>query len=310
MIISASRRTDIPAFYGEWLMEKIQAGYVDVKNPFNAAQISHVDLSPGAVDCFVFWTRNPGPFIKHLDTLDAMGYPYYFQYTITGYGSELEGNRPDQEVALETFVSLSERLGKHRVIFRYDPIILTDKYTISWHLETFRYLMARLGPHTERVVFSFVDAYRRTAKAMRAHGVRKISEAQMHQLVQGMMGIAAPFGVQLETCAEAIDLKAYGVTASSCVSAQLVARIIGESVDKNGLDGNEIDAKKIDGKVQEAKFLGAKDLEVKMLDMKALKYSGRNGCGCVKSVDIGSYHTCHHGCVYCYATGAKVKALE
>lgn len=274
MIVSASRRTDIPAFYGDWLMERIQVGFVDVKNPFNAAQITHVDLSPGAVDCFVFWTRNPEPFIKHLDRLDAMGYPYYFQYTITGYGSELERNRPGQEVAIETFVSLSERLGKHRVIFRYDPIILTDKYTISWHLETFGQLMARLGPHTERVVFSFVDAYRRTAKAMRAQGVHEISEAQMHQLAQGMMGIAAPFGVTLETCAEAIDLRAYGVRASSCVSAWLVERILG-----------------------------------KTLDAKAPKHGGRGGCGCVKSVDIGSYHTCHHGCVYCYATGSRVKPL-
>ncbi len=290
MIISASRRTDIPAFYGDWLMERIQAGSVDVKNPFNAAQITHVDLTPGAVDCFVFWTRNPQPFLKHLDRLDAMGYPYYFQYTMTGYGSELEGNRPDQEVAIETFVNLSERLGKHRVIFRYDPIILTDKYTISWHLETFGHLMARLGPHTERVVFSFVDAYRRTAKAMRKMGAQEITAQQMHQLAQGMAEIAAPFGVTLETCAEAIDLTAHGVRASSCVSAQLVERIIGESVGRNGLDTKVLDAKK--------------------LDIKALKYSGRDGCGCVKSVDIGSYHTCHHGCVYCYATGAKVKPLE
>ena len=137
MIISASRRTDIPAFYAEWFANRVREGFVCVRNPMNAHQVSRVSLDPALVDCIVFWTKNPAPMLEHLDAFAA--YPYYFQATLTGYGRDVEGNLPDKhEVLLPAMKELAHRIGPERVVWRYDPILFNEKYTPQYHLRAVR----------------------------------------------------------------------------------------------------------------------------------------------------------------------------
>ncbi|WP_218109175.1 DUF1848 family protein, partial [Enterococcus avium] len=148
MIISASRRTDIPAFYSDWFIRRLQEGFLYVRNPFNARQIFKIVLSPDIVECIVFWSKNPAPLLKKLHLIDRMGYKYYFQFTITSYDSSIEKNVPEKKEVIETFVKLSEKIGKHKVIWRYDPIFLTDKFDINYHLKWFEYLASKLSKYT------------------------------------------------------------------------------------------------------------------------------------------------------------------
>ena len=143
MIVSASRRTDIPNYYSDWFFNRLKAGYALVKNPMNAAQIRRVELSPEAVDCFVFWTKNPAPMLPRLEEL--RDYAFYFQFTLTGYGRDIEPGIPHKrEVMLDVFRQLAGRVGKERVIWRYDPILITDRYTPEYHVRTFGEIAAAL----------------------------------------------------------------------------------------------------------------------------------------------------------------------
>ena len=168
MIVSVSRRSDVPAFYSEWFFKRIEAGEVLCRNPFNDKQISRIDLKREAVDCFVFWTRNPEPMFERLHLLE--GYGYYFQFTLNPYGKDVELNTPRQENALHTFKRLSELIGPRRVVWRYDPILLNDAYTEQRHYETFGFLARELQGFTERCVISFIDdckACRKNAQTLR-----------------------------------------------------------------------------------------------------------------------------------------------
>src|SRR4030042_4778791 len=162
MIISASRRTDIPAFYSDWFINRIRAGWCFVPNPVNYHQLSFVPLIPEEVAAIVFWSKNPEPLIKHLDDLDRQGYRYYFQFTLNDYPIELEPALPPANVRIETFKQLSERLGSLRVIWRYDPIIISNQTPITYHLKKFSQISESLKGYTNRVMVSFVDYYRKT----------------------------------------------------------------------------------------------------------------------------------------------------
>ncbi len=164
MILSVSRRTDIPAFYAEWFMNRLKAGFVYVRNPFNIYQVSEVPLTPDNVDAIVFWTKNSKPLHQYLSEIDNMGYKYYFQFTITPYGKEIEENIEKKEKIVETFKNLSEKTGKEKVILRYDPVILNDKYTIDFHIKSFERLCSILSSYTEKVVISFLDDYKKISK--------------------------------------------------------------------------------------------------------------------------------------------------
>ena len=154
MILSASRRTDIPCFFGEWFMRRLGAGYALVRNPMNRAQISRVPLTPDVVDCIVFWTKDPERFLPHLDELDRLGYSYYFQFTLTPYGRDVERNlRPKPEIE-ETFLRLSRRIGAERTVWRCDPILLTDGFGVQRHKEEFLRLCERFEGHTDTVTLS------------------------------------------------------------------------------------------------------------------------------------------------------------
>lgn len=273
MILSVSRRTDIPNYYSEWFLNRLEEGFLYVRNPMNPHQVSRIELSPSVVDCIVFWTKNPANMIPQLDRLQ--GYPYYFQFTLTGYGKDIEPNLPDKkEVLLPVFRDLSSRIGKERVVWRYDPILLSERYTAKYHLEAFEEIAANLSGCTKRVVISFVDLYAKTQRNMAGFHIRELIKEEMRCLAGEMAGIAARHQMTIETCAEQIDLEDLGVRHGSCIDKELIEQIVGY------------------------RLSGKKDK------------NQRAGCGCMESVEVGTYHTCRNGCKYCYANFSEEKVRE
>lgn len=264
MIISISRRTDIPAFYADWFYNRLRAGYVLVRNLMKLHSVSKVRLTADVVDAFVFWTKNPLPMARRLDGLAA--YPYYFQFTLTGYGAKIEPGVPDKRsVLVPAFKDLAARLGKKRVIWRYDPIFFSKKYTKEWHLACFEALTAELHNSTERCVISFMDSYRNTKRNAQQLGSVEFDSEELYVFAGQLAKIAAKYGIKLQTCAESMDLTALGITPSACVDKELLEDICGFKLDVKK-DANQ-----------------------------------RAECCCAASIDIGAYNTCHGGCLYCYA---------
>lgn len=280
MIISASRRTDIPAFYALWFMNRIRDGYLFVQNPFNAHKYSRVDLSPQKVDAIVFWTKNPRPILQYLDELDQKGYRYYFQFTLTGYPQVLEPSVPKIDVGLNIFKELSKKLGADRVVWRFDPIILSDITNEDFILRTFERIAKDLCNYTKRVVISFADFYKKvTNNLQRVENEMHIKfydiSLHMDQIIRissYLSEIAYKNSMQIFSCAEKYDLAKYGVEHGKCIDDNLIKNLFGNS-----------------------------------LHVKKDKYQ-REECGCVQSLDIGQYNTCTHDCVYCYATYNKQMA--
>lgn len=273
MIISASRRTDIPTYYSEWFFNRLREGYVLVRNPMNARQISRISLSPEAVDGIVFWTKNPVPMLSRLGELEP--YPYYFQFTLTAYGRDVEPNLPGKNgVLIPAFQELSRMAGRERVVWRYDPIFLSDRYTVEYHCRYFRVLAAKLGEYTEKCTVSFLDFYRSTARNMRSLHIREMTAAQQREMMERFSEIAGEYGLYIDTCSEAISLEDLGISHASCVDRERLERIGGYRL-KAGRDRNQ-----------------------------------RKECGCAASVDIGAYDTCGNGCLYCYATDSPPRAAE
>ena len=183
MIISASRRTDIPTYYCEWLFNRIKEGFVYVRNPMNVHQISKISLSPDVVDGIVFWTKNPVPMLDKLDELQD--YAYYFQFTVNSYGKDIEANIPSKnDVIVPAFRELSRKIGAEKVIWRYDPIMLTSKYTIDYHVNYFNELAKRLSGYTHKCVISFVDFYRNTQTHLKDLDILPLGEKEMYELDQ------------------------------------------------------------------------------------------------------------------------------
>jgi FMN phosphatase YigB (HAD superfamily) len=274
MIISASRRTDIPAFYAAWFMNRVRAGYCAVPNPFNPRQVSRVSLRPEDVDVIVFWTRNAQPLMASLDELDDRGYRYYFQYTILAYPRLLETKTPPIEAAIETFRRLSERIGPERVIWRYDPIVFSSFTDAAFHRERFAWLAGQLRGLTRRVVISVVDGYRKVQARLRklvAQGATIPDQspeqiADFDELMHSLVETAMRCEMEIVSCAEELDLTRYGVRPGKCVDDALIARVFN-------------------------------------LNLTLKKDAGqRDACGCVTSRDIGMYDSCLFGCQYCYAT--------
>ena len=198
MILSESRRTDIPCWYSEWFVNRLRAGSVLVRNPMNASQISRIPLNPDVVECIVFWTKDAGPMMGRLAEIEKMGYPYCFQYTITPYGKELEGGLRAKEGILENFLKLSERIGPGRMVWRYDPILMTGEWTLGRHEEAFSRMCGMLAGHADRVVVSFVDLYAK----LKGTEVKEIGEEQVRRLAQMIGRIAGAHGMRIQTCCE------------------------------------------------------------------------------------------------------------
>ena len=236
MILSVSRRTDIPNYYSEWFLNRIKEGFLYVRNPMNAHQVSRIDLAPELVDCIVFWTKNPLPMMDRLGELRE--YPYYFQFTLTGYGKDIEPNLPDKRtVLIEAFRELSRRIGKEKVIWRYDPILFTERYTEAYHVRAFGEIAGALRGYTDRVVISFVDLYAKTNKNMKGIGMVDQEKEMLVKFASELSQIAGQNGMKIASCAESIDLTSCGIEHNSCIDKQLVERIIGckisASKDKN-----------------------------------------------------------------------------
>jgi hypothetical protein len=224
MIISASRRTDIPALYPKWLCNRLEEGYVLVPYPRNSRRFMKLTLDPKKVDCLVFWTKNPGPLTGYLDRIDDLGYKYYFEFTLTPYDRDLEPSLQPKEDLLTAFISLSRRLGPRRVDFRYDPIIVSSNYSVGYHLDNFARFVSALAGSTERVIISFVDQYRH---------VRAFSggtEEQKLCLAQGFGRIGAEYKMPVYTCAEKIDLSPYGIEHASCIDRTKIESILGYKI--------------------------------------------------------------------------------
>lgn len=264
MILSVSRRTDIPSYYSEWFFNRIKAGYVYVRNPMNPHRISEVSLSPDVVDGIVFWTKNPTPMLNRLDLLKD--YAFYFQFTLNPYSSDVEKNVPSKsEIIMPTFQKLSSAVGKERVVWRYDPILLSEKYTLQYHIKYFRKLCDKLADYTEKCTISFIDLYKNIHRQISSLGITALSHDQIEELMGQFSEIAKDHGIYIDTCAEEIDLDQFGIKHASCIDAHRLEHIGNYKLDIER-DPNQ-----------------------------------RAACSCVASIDIGAYNTCKNGCVYCYA---------
>lgn len=264
MIISASRRTDIPSYYFAWFLQRLKEGFVLVRNPRNPRQISQVGLAPEVVDGIVFWTKNPAPVLEHLGELER--YHYYFQFTLTPYGPEVEPGLPSKNRSvIPTFQQLSREIGKERVIWRYDPIFLSPRYTWDYHCRYFQVLAARLASYTSRCTVSFLDWYQKTRKNAGRLGIVDMGVGQQTELLGRLASIAENYGIALDVCGEGRDFSSAGVAQAHCIDKGLLEQI-GNYKLTVGRDKNQ-----------------------------------RPACGCASSIDIGAYDTCRGGCLYCYA---------
>ncbi len=220
-IISASRRTDIPAFYSEWFMNRIRAGYCIVPNPFNTKQVSYVSLKPQDVRVIVFWTRDPRPLIKHLPELDSRGYRYYFQQTIIGYPRSIDPKSPPVKAAVKAFQELSKLIGREKTIWRYDPILLSDEISFEWHVKQLSFLIERLKAYTDRLIISFIDPYRKMT-------IRIDKEISAYdELIKWIGKKTGEAGIETRSCAEEADLEKYGIRHGKCIDDDLIAKITG-----------------------------------------------------------------------------------
>ena len=224
MIISASRRTDIPALYPEWFLNRLRAGEVLIPNPYNRKKITRVRLSPDIVDCIVFWTKNPEPLLPYLKEISRMEYEYCFQMTITDYEEDVEAGVPSISDSIATFLLLSEKIGKKRMDWRFDPIFLNDKYTISYHLEKFEMMCSWLCNATERCIISFMDYYKGCP-------YREMRQEEIEELAKGLSVIAEKYKLPLYTCAEQIDLKQYGILQGACIDKERLYQLTGYKLD-------------------------------------------------------------------------------
>lgn len=268
MIISASRRTDIPTYYSDWFYNRLKDEYVLVRNPMNIHQIGKINLSPKVVDGIVFWTKNPIPMFERLSELEK--YNYYFQFTLTAYDKDVEPNIPSKnDVIIPAFQRLSKSIGKEKIIWRYDPIFFSDRYTMEYHCKYFKVLAEKLGEYTEKCTVSFLDLYRNTARNILSLNVLQETKEQQFEIMQRFAEIAKAYGFYIDTCSEAIELDKFGIAHAHCIDVKRFERI---------------------GKCK--------------LDISK-DQNQRSECGCIASIDIGTYNTCKNGCLYCYANHSQ-----
>ena len=303
-ILSASRETDIPAFYSDWLVSRLREGWCEWKNMYNG---SIREVSFDKTRMIVFWSKNPKPLLERLDEVEALGFrQYYFQFTLNDYVREgLEPNVPPVAERIDTFKRLADRIGKERVIWRFDPLMLgcaadtavgppACSLSIDELLERIGHIGRQLKGYTEKLVFSFIDigAYRKVQRNLEGLSVREFSSKEQWQFAQGLAELNKELGLELAICGEEADLSAYGVRHNKCVDDELMMRLFHD------------DAVLMD-------FIGAEyDMFSGWHIPKSKKDKGqRKACGCIVSKDIGAYNTCPHLCRYCYANAQDVQVL-
>lgn len=261
MILNTGQRTDIPAFYPKWLANRIKEGFVCVRNPYNPVQVSRYKINPEVVDVLGFCTKNPQPFFPYLDLVKDYGQFWYV--TITPYGKDIEPKVPDKEQVIEAFKYLSEKVGSHAIGWRYDPIFVSDKYTVEYHLAAFEKMASLLDGYTKVVVISFIDLYEKVKRNFPEVGT--VSEKDRLFLGKEIIRIAGEHGMMVKPCGEGDFLEKYGADCRGCMTVADYERAIG-----------------------------------KKLDAPKIK-APRSECSCYLTCDIGAYDTCGHLCRYCYA---------
>ncbi len=270
IIISASRRTDIPAFYAEWFFQRLKEGYVISINPCNPRQVRKISLLPADIACLVFWTRNPGPILDKIALLESCEIPFYFLITINNYGPILEPKVIGFEEILPKVQLLASRIAPEKILWRYDPIILTDEIGREYHYRAFENIARSLESCTGRCIISFFQNYTKSLRNCAPMIPRAVLKDEKLEIASTLARIAANTGMSLQWCAPDDDITghecdAYGIMRFGCIDAALIEKI-------TGIGGWKRDT------------------------------AQRKTCLCAKSIDIGAYNTCAHGCRYCYAT--------
>lgn len=283
MITSASRATDIPAFYADWFFRRLDRGYIKWRNPFSG-QDSYVSF--GNTRFIVFWSKNPAPLFPFLPMLKERGIGCYIQYTLNDYEEEgLEPNVPPLSQRIDTFHRAVEALGRGAVVWRFDPLILTDKINIDTLLEKIAHIADSLVGYTEKLVFSFADieSYKKVSRNLRQSGInyREWDEESMREFAARLSALNRDnYNFRLATCAERIDISEFGIEHNRCIDPELISR------------------------------LAPNDVILQNFLYNARTDTGqRKACGCILSKDIGAYNTCPHGCLYCYANTSSASAL-
>ena len=276
-IVSVSRRTDIPAFYGDWFMRRLNEGFAGVVNPFGGRKYI-VPLKPEDVFCFVFWSKNFAPFLENLRTIDSLGYKFYFNYTVTALPEVFESD-VERPAAIEALKELSRIYSPQHINWRFDPIIISSNCSRDFYVRTFEELASEFAGLVERCYFSFVTNYskvKRNFEELEATtGVRVIncSEDFKIELANELAAIAEQYGIRMFSCC-------------------------GEYMVNNRIEK----AHCIDGNIIESLFFPG--------GFQFKEKPTREECGCTESSDIGAYDTCPHGCVYCYANMNKRRACK
>ena len=266
MIINTGQRTDIPAFYSTWFINRIKSGYVLVRNPYNPNLVTKFILDPKVVDVIGFCTKNPHPMLKHLDLLKEYGQIWHI--TITAYSSDYEPNVPKIDDVINDFIYLSNKLGKNAIVWRYTPIIVDDKYTVKQHIETFRYIASKLHNYTNKVVFGFLDLYDKLVT--NKPELKDASDSDKIILAKEFLKICQEYNLSLRLCSKEKWLKDYGIDINGCMRVEDYE----QAINKNLIIKDKMEARK-------------------------------NYCACYLSNDIGAYNSCLHLCKYCYANGKE-----
>lgn len=266
MILNTGCRTDIPAFYSDWFYGRIKAGFVMTRNPYRPEQVLKYRLDPDVVDVICFCTKNPGPMLGRLSALDA--FRQFWFVTVTPYGREIEPHVPPKTEVLETVSALSAAVGRERVGWRYDPVFITERYSVEYHIRAFRSMAERLCGRVSFCVVSFIDLYEKTRRHFPQ--AKAVTPAEQRQLICEFVRIGQEYRIPIRTCCENPALAACGADVSGCMTAEVLEAATG----------------------------------CRLVIPKAKK-SPRAACDCLLGADIGSYNTCPHGCVYCYANADR-----
>lgn len=299
VIISASRSTDIPAFYADWFFHRLNVGYSAWVNPYNNVK-SYVSYQNTRL--IVFWSKNPKPLLTHLDTLKEKGINCYIQYTLNDYEKEnLEKGVPTLDARIETFRQLVDKLGYGKVIWRFDPLILTDNITADDLLHKIEYIGDRLKGYTEKLVFSFADiaSYRKVKSNLDNNHIRyrEFDEVSMNEFARQLAQLNQKWGYTLATCGEKIDIERFGIQHNRCIDDDLMAQYFADDKVLMKHLGIDIRHEELFDPVQIVHTKNNKDKGQRLF------------CGCIASKDVGEYNTCPHQCEYCYANTTKEVAI-
>lgn len=271
MILNTGARTDTVQFYSEWLLNRFAEGYVLSRNPLFPNKVTRYELSPDKIDCVVFCSKNYAPILPRLHEITDL-FPTYFHYTITAYEKDIEPGVPSIDESIDILRKLASLVGKKRIAWRYDPVLLTDRYTVQTHRETFSYMAEKIAPYADRCIFSFVEMYKKLETNMPE--LLPLTDEDKDAFAQSLGSTAARFNLPIQTCGTNGDYSRYGICPSGCMTLEMLGATNG-------------------------------------LVFRDLKHKGlRAGCHCIESRDIGAYDTCLNGCKYCYANKSPKKAVE